>query len=260
MYQKIPQTSVYTYLSIGSMINGMEARPTAVTVHLRRTGDGRIRRDTRLLSSTRERAQMRLMVKPGIMTEARPCHMRVSSTAADGLVLWICVWLSLYDIESEIYLYRFQTYLYTYILSTGSVSLLESMSSHIATGYQVAEVHPSHCYHVTERLSHFVGVACRDSGGGNHVHSAKWYATQFSLSIKLHVHVYVYSWRFWRCSEIKCVPKYLRGTSLNTSLCSPSATRSASPTLIPKMRMPIQQIFGCYSSHVNTSRYLATEC
>ena len=77
------------------MMNGIDPRPTAVTVHLRRAEEDRSCRDARRLSRKRERAQIRLMVKPGITTDARPCHIRVSSTAADGLVLWMSeLWLS----------------------------------------------------------------------------------------------------------------------------------------------------------------------
>lgn len=82
----------YAHLSIGSMMNGIEPRPTIVTAHLRRTGEDKSCCDTGCLSRQRERAQIRLIVKPGMTTDARPCHMSVSSTAADGLVLWTCAW------------------------------------------------------------------------------------------------------------------------------------------------------------------------
>ena len=75
------------YLSIGSIMKGMDPRPTAVMTHFRRAG--LITRAIGWLTrSTRVSAQMRLMVKPGMATDASPCHSRVSTTAADGLVLY----------------------------------------------------------------------------------------------------------------------------------------------------------------------------
>ena len=58
-------------------MNGIEARPTAVVVHLR-TGEGR-RVDH--FSVLLHAQQIRLMVNPGTTTEANPCQTNESTTA-----------------------------------------------------------------------------------------------------------------------------------------------------------------------------------
>lgn len=72
-----PLTLSHTHLSMGVMMKGMVERPMAVVVHLR-TGSGQ-----RVVFPSRKRdaAQTRLMVNPGIATEARACHTKVSTTA-----------------------------------------------------------------------------------------------------------------------------------------------------------------------------------
>ena len=64
-------------------MKGMQPSPMAVTVHFLSAGD---ERETTWCLASRylEMAQIRLMVRPGMMTEARPCQMRVSRTAAEG--------------------------------------------------------------------------------------------------------------------------------------------------------------------------------
>lgn len=153
----------YSHLSIGSMMNGIEPRPTTVTAHLRRAGEDKSCCDTGCLSRQQESAQIRLIVKPGMTTDARPCHIRVSSTAADGLVLWTCAWDDRWWPYEEWKLNFGRSSTVTYLSSTGSVPLLECMGSYISTRYKVAEVDPSHCYHMTKWLSHFIGIACISS-------------------------------------------------------------------------------------------------
>ena len=72
-----------TERSIGLMMNGIEARPIAVVVH-RRAPTGSLEDFWR---SKLVKKQIRLMVKPGIATEARPCQISVSSTAWVTFVL-----------------------------------------------------------------------------------------------------------------------------------------------------------------------------
>lgn len=71
-------------LSIGVMMKGMVERPMAVVVHLR-TGRGHL---VVLPSRCSDAAHTRLMVKPGMMTEARACHTNVSTTATATLVVF----------------------------------------------------------------------------------------------------------------------------------------------------------------------------
>lgn len=61
----------------------MHASPTAVVTHLRVSGGKEERRESRKPVA----AQIRLMVKPGMTTEARPCHIRVSVTAVSTLLV-----------------------------------------------------------------------------------------------------------------------------------------------------------------------------
>lgn len=65
------------YLSIGVMMKGIVERPSAVVVHLR-TGSGHL---VVLPSRYSDAAHTRLIVKPGMITEARACHTNVSTTA-----------------------------------------------------------------------------------------------------------------------------------------------------------------------------------
>lgn len=65
------------------MMKGMVERPMAVVVHLR-TGRGHL---VVLPSRYSDAAHTRLMVKPGMMTEASACHTNVSTTATATLVV-----------------------------------------------------------------------------------------------------------------------------------------------------------------------------
>lgn len=65
------------HLSMGVMMTGMADSPSAVVAHFR-TGRGQRVREA---SRASEAAQRRLMVKPGMATEARLCHTKVSATA-----------------------------------------------------------------------------------------------------------------------------------------------------------------------------------
>lgn len=71
-------------LSIGVMMKGMVERPMAVVVHLR-TGRGHL---VVLPNRCSDAAHTRLMVKPGMMTEAKACHTNVSTTATATLVVF----------------------------------------------------------------------------------------------------------------------------------------------------------------------------
>lgn len=71
-------------LSMGVMMKGIVERPIAVVVHFR-TGRGHL---VVLPSRCRDAAHTRLMVKPGMMTEARACHTKVSTTATATLVVF----------------------------------------------------------------------------------------------------------------------------------------------------------------------------
>lgn len=71
-------------LSIGVMMKGMVESPMAVVVHLR-TGRGHL---VDLPSRYRDAAHTRLIVKPGMITEARACHTNVSTTATATRVVF----------------------------------------------------------------------------------------------------------------------------------------------------------------------------
>lgn len=73
----IPTRSCDSHLSMGVMMTGMAASPSAVVAHFR-TGRGQRVREA---SRASEAAHRRLMVKPGMATEARLCHTKVSATA-----------------------------------------------------------------------------------------------------------------------------------------------------------------------------------
>ena len=62
---------------MGLIISGMHDNPIVVTTTFLR---GRLRPDVRARKKW-DSAQILLIVKPGIATEARPCHTRVSATA-----------------------------------------------------------------------------------------------------------------------------------------------------------------------------------
>jgi len=71
---------------MGSIIKGIRAKPVQVTVHFRTFSGKRVV----FLRAKLQMAQVRLMVKPGMMTDARPCQITVSTTAhitADRLLL-----------------------------------------------------------------------------------------------------------------------------------------------------------------------------
>ena len=59
-----------THLSIGFMINGMTPRPMAVVVHFL-TGPGSL---VARSSVKRESLHILLIVNPGMITDANPCH------------------------------------------------------------------------------------------------------------------------------------------------------------------------------------------
>ncbi|MEQ2177182.1 hypothetical protein GOODEAATRI_001148 [Goodea atripinnis] len=65
-------------------MKGMVERPIAVVVHLR-TGRGHL---VVLPSRYRDAAHTRLIVKPGMITEARACHTNVSTTATATRVVF----------------------------------------------------------------------------------------------------------------------------------------------------------------------------
>lgn len=71
-------------LSIGVMMKGIVERPIAVVVHLR-MGRGHF---VVLPSRYSDAAHTRLMVKPGMMTEAKACHTNVSTTATATRVVF----------------------------------------------------------------------------------------------------------------------------------------------------------------------------
>lgn len=80
-----PQTRTQrSDLSIGVMMKGMVERPMAVVVHLR-TGRGHL---VVLPSRCSDAAHTRLMVKPGMITEAKACHTKVSTTATATRVVF----------------------------------------------------------------------------------------------------------------------------------------------------------------------------
>lgn len=62
---------------MGVMIKGIVESPITVVVHFR-TGNGHF---VVFPNTNREAAQTRLIVKPGMITEARACHTNVSTTA-----------------------------------------------------------------------------------------------------------------------------------------------------------------------------------
>lgn len=65
-----------TDLSIGFIMNGIHISPTAVVIHFL-VSSGNFVLD---LKVNRDSAQMRLIVYPGIATDARPCQISVSNT------------------------------------------------------------------------------------------------------------------------------------------------------------------------------------
>ena len=72
---------IYTYLSIGLTIRGMENRPAAITL---RDLDWGVMTFVRSNSHLVE-AHILLIVSPGMATDARPCHKRVSTIEITGL-------------------------------------------------------------------------------------------------------------------------------------------------------------------------------
>lgn len=63
-----------TRVSIGWIINGIDAKPIAVVIHgLRKNGLAD------LFCAKRTTAQSLLIVKPGIITDANPCQSKVST-------------------------------------------------------------------------------------------------------------------------------------------------------------------------------------
>ena len=75
---------VNTHLSMGVIMKGIVERPMAVVVHLR-TGKGHL---VVLPSRYREAAHTRLMVNPGMATDAKACHTNVSTTATATRVVF----------------------------------------------------------------------------------------------------------------------------------------------------------------------------
>ena len=67
---------------MGLMMKGIEPSPIAVTVHFR-AGVGR---EVAACRSFPLAQQILFMVKPGMATEASPCHTTVSTTAAATLL------------------------------------------------------------------------------------------------------------------------------------------------------------------------------
>lgn len=82
----------YTNLSIGVIMKGIVESPMAVVVHFR-AGKGHL---VLFPNRYREAAQTRLMVKPGMITEASACHTKVSTTATATRVVFPglspCAW------------------------------------------------------------------------------------------------------------------------------------------------------------------------
>lgn len=76
-------TVTCAYLSIGVMMKGIVERPIAVVVHLR-TGNGHL---VVLPNRYSDAAHTRLMVNPGMITDARACHTNVSTTATATFVV-----------------------------------------------------------------------------------------------------------------------------------------------------------------------------
>ena len=62
---------------MGLIMKGIDTRPTAVVVHLR-TGEGRLVENLRAFA---EAQHILLIVNPGTITEAKPCHTNESTTA-----------------------------------------------------------------------------------------------------------------------------------------------------------------------------------
>ena len=67
-----------TRVSIGWTISGMQPRPMAVVSHLREASG---MCEAFLASRCSDKAQIRLMVKPGMITDANDCHSSVSTAA-----------------------------------------------------------------------------------------------------------------------------------------------------------------------------------
>lgn len=74
---------------MGRMMNGIDPRPMQVTVHFRTRGSSRLLESWR--SNNLDTAQVLLMTKPGMITEASPCQTKVSRNALLGELsaLWL---------------------------------------------------------------------------------------------------------------------------------------------------------------------------
>ena len=69
-------------MSIGRIISGIDTRPTAVETHRPFKIDL-----TFLLCRKRTPAQILLIVKPGTITDAKPCHSRVSDVERNNFFI-----------------------------------------------------------------------------------------------------------------------------------------------------------------------------
>lgn len=149
------------YLSMGVMMRGMAASPRAVVVHRRRGRGQRVR----VPSRASEAAQRRLMVKPGMATEARLCQTKVSATATPTRVACAgsCAWAwgghrgAVSGGQGGSGWWgggwgRGDTH------GGSSPALVDGVGGHVGGGHAVAGPHHRYRHQRAEGLAHLVGV------------------------------------------------------------------------------------------------------
>lgn len=153
---------------MGVMMKGIVERPIAVVIHFR-TGRGHL---VLLPIRWSDAAHTRLMVKPGMITEASACHTNVSTTATatrplfPGLSPW--AWRKKSKLNGgkrspSKALWRLESISSTREKASyhsGFLPFVKSVGSDIRSGHGITAPHQTHWHQGTKSLPDLVGIAC----------------------------------------------------------------------------------------------------